>query len=249
MKRPAIADPRAALTELRRRLRRVRADLALGAIRSMYLALANKDTTLLSARECALWPATINGHQMAFLARELIENSNDHRGSTMDFDEYRRWANLYNTAQGLEMDVADPHASRTLTDWELFFLRTAHQQFRFQQSSIPAIPRTLALFGRRRVQPNKAATLDIPAAFQAAAGMPVRDSLRLLTISRVQRWAPVLSWTDSQTQLPTASDSTDSWLALVRTIGASERNVRARGQRGPSSRCTASTRWNVGRSS
>ncbi len=89
-------------------------------------------------------PQAINLWQLAFLAKTLILHSNDYRAKSLDERELFKCANLYN-------DLDDPFVTkngseRTVEDAYNFLLRTAYQQFPYQQSIRNDFGRSLYLY-------------------------------------------------------------------------------------------------------
>lgn len=167
--------PLIALEELHRRAKRYRLDNALAKVGRIYIAFSDDENReKLPKQQQALWPANVTPHQMAYIAKALIEAANDYKAKVFSFDEYLACARLYNSAQGGEMSGSDDPAS-----WELFFVRTAFQQFPLQAHRWSRIARALFMFADPQpvtvVQPE----IDIPAAFRALAGMDVETFMRV----------------------------------------------------------------------
>ena len=134
--------PLIALEELHRRAKRYRLDDALAKVGRIYMAFSDDENReKLPKQQQALWPANVTPHQMAYIAKALIEAANDYKAKVFSFDDYLACARLYNSAQGGEMSGSDDPAS-----WELFFVRTAFQQFPLQAHRWSRIARALFMF-------------------------------------------------------------------------------------------------------
>lgn len=105
---------------------------------------------------------------LAFLARTAILHGNDHRHTDLDGKSVARMIELY---QNLEEPFVTQGDSA-----DSFFIRTAYEQFLFQEGERNLIPRALALF---EILPKeisaRSSDFDIPAAIQHVYGMSLRD--------------------------------------------------------------------------
>jgi hypothetical protein len=108
---------------------------------------------------------------MAYMAKALIESGgNDHKREILNFEEYKRCANLYNEAQsGGDLE------SWGIPEWEAFFLGTSYQQFPTQANQDALIPRTLRIYTELANRANHRRNFDIPSAFEKLTGLTVRE--------------------------------------------------------------------------
>jgi hypothetical protein len=160
------------LAELRARLRRYKLDYALGFMSRLSTTMENAELRAkLPKVEQDYYPASISPHQMAYIAKALIESgSNDHKRDILTFDEYKVCANLYNEAQS----GGDPE-NWGIPEWEAFFLRTSYQQFPAQANQYALIPRTLRLYRDTASRDEYRRRFDIPTAFQQLTGLTVQE--------------------------------------------------------------------------
>ena len=93
----------------------------------------------------ALWPATINAHQVAYIAKLLIQEADDSRPYMLRFPEYEACARLYSDAQDAGLSDQDE-----LSKLHLMLLQMAFLQYRHQlpiTHQLFQVPRNLLLFG------------------------------------------------------------------------------------------------------
>src|SRR6266851_10278569 len=109
---------------LHTRLRRFRLDTALAKIGYISTTFGDSERrTKLPADEQQLWLRTINPHGLAYLAKALIQVSNDHRSGDLTFADLVDLCQLYNRAQGAEYQ---PGAG--LPEITQLFIRMSYQQ-------------------------------------------------------------------------------------------------------------------------
>jgi hypothetical protein len=117
------------------------------------------------------YPASISPHQMAYIAKALIESgANDHKRAILNFDEYKHCANLYN--QGRSHGDQETWG---IAEWEIFFIRTSYQQFPTQANQHALIPRTLWLFTELANREAHRRKFDITSAFRSLTGLTVEE--------------------------------------------------------------------------
>lgn len=122
-----------------------------------------------------LLPNTLAEWQLAFLAKALILNSNDHRREPFGDKGLANCVNLYNSLHDKLMDVAEADEnSAKLKALDEFLIRLANQQFPFQLNVRHLVPRALYLFDEI---PNelKSKKLDIRKDIQRIYGMSVKE--------------------------------------------------------------------------
>jgi hypothetical protein len=172
--------PARAQAELHKTVGRYRLDEALKSLRGISVSFSNPDACRgLPRRVRALWPATINAHQIAYIAKLLIQKSDDSRLYVLSFPEYEACARLYNDAQNVGLSEEDELSKLHLTLLQMAFLQYRHQLPVSHQ--LFQVPRTLLLFG------------DIPRRL-AASGYSIPDSFTQLTGLTVEDFVAVGLW-------------------------------------------------------
>lgn len=119
---------REAMSRLEQCLRRYRLDSALARIGQWGSILSNEDLTAQQSMHWQqLWIPQVPLHQLAYMAKRLIQVSNDHRAVELTDPEYLTCAGLYNDAQGIDLPE-EPD----IVDIDRFMIRLAYQQFPLQ---------------------------------------------------------------------------------------------------------------------
>jgi hypothetical protein len=201
---------------LRNQLKRYRLDHALQLISRLAIVRANRSfQEQLTEEQRDYLFSLVLPHQLPYIAKALIQLSNDYRAAEMRTVDYFTCARLYNSAQGLELDDV-----RSSDDMELMFLRMQHQQFPYQRRQWPDFPRTLALYQDVASRSPFTQEFNIPDAFKTLTGLSVERfmscGLGLWGKAIVARHANFEPWTrthlepDSQPML-----DTDRFLATV----------------------------------
>ena len=121
----------------------------------------------------------VNEWQLAFIAKSLILNSNDHKKETFNRDALIKALNICNNIFDEKLKIAT--ADGAIPDDNLihnFFIRTSFQQFPFQVGTRKKIPRTLFLF---EDIPNgiKNPSIDIQKEIKEIYGLNIKEILTI----------------------------------------------------------------------
>lgn len=121
----------------------------------------------------------INEWQLAFIAKSLILNSNDHRKETFDKNALIKALNICNNIFDEKLKIATEDGG--IPDDNLihnFFIRTSFQQFPFQVGTRKKIPRALFLF---EDIPNdiKNPSIDIKKEIKEIYGLNIKEILTI----------------------------------------------------------------------
>jgi hypothetical protein len=179
----AFSSPAEARRALDRRLATYRLDSALRTLGSMTTVFSNA-RLLENLPERELFPRVVNWHQMAYVAKRLIQISDDARPATLTPPEYLECALIYNAAQG--EDYQQVNSSQRLDE---ALLRSAYQQLAYQSEPWTGLARSLVLFRDIAGKPPYCDKLDIPGAFREITGITVDAFVRAGALVIAGTWA------------------------------------------------------------
>lgn len=155
-------------------LRRFCLHQALSVLGIINMKFFNNDETIKP-----LHPRTINEWQIAYFAKALILNSNDHRRETFKDEDLFNVARIYNNCSDRMLSTPDdssPEEKRNALN--SFLIRTSYQQFTFQMPIKYLIPRTLIMFEdipKNLTKPK----FDIPLIIQELYGLKLNEFLTI----------------------------------------------------------------------
>jgi hypothetical protein len=124
---------------------------------------------VVGGRRTPYW-TTVTPWCLALLAKTSLLRSNDNRQRQLDYDGLFNLVNVYN-------NLDDAFAHNGWSEMERFFLRTAWEQFPYQESKRGAIPRIWALLTVEAAKETR--DLDVGAAWEQIAGMSLRKFLQV----------------------------------------------------------------------
>jgi len=115
---------------------------ALAYIGSMGYKIFKNDKSIKDIPE-----SVMNEWQLAFIAKALILNSNDHKKKMFNSNELFKTLNICNNIFDEKLKIATENGKKPTDEvMHNFFIRTAFQQFPFQIGTRNKIPRALILF-------------------------------------------------------------------------------------------------------
>lgn len=124
------------------------------------------------------YPQSINEWCLAFIAKILILNSNDHRAKLFHEDDLLNAVNMYNNLYERISDLDNSKREEFNSKMYSFLIYTANQQFPLQSGIWPQIPRSYILF---EFIPNeiKNPAFDIGKEIKKIYGLSVKEILIL----------------------------------------------------------------------
>lgn len=168
----SLSDGKSTTEDIYNHVKRYRLHSALADIGVVSHKIFRRDPTIQN-----IFPTVVNEWQLAFIAKALILNSNDHRAKNFQDKGMFDTANIYNNLWDPAVDVSETEELEVRQQaLNGLLLRIGNQQFPFQIGVRHLIPRCLYLFDEIP-KSLKTPKLDISAEINKIYGMTVKEIL------------------------------------------------------------------------